>query len=77
MEHYVIIEKLCSCAKKEGWGQVSTFESKEGAKSAAEAQLSFIETRFCSKHNFDITEVDDHFVIGMLGGCGCGSHDKH
>ena len=27
---------------------------------------------------YDITEVDDHYVIGMTGGgCGCGSHDKH
>ena len=77
MEHHVIIEKLCSCAKKEGLSQIVTFDSKEGAKGAADDQLTFMQNSFCGKHTFDITEVDDHYVIGMLGGCGCRSHDKH
>ena len=77
MEHHVIIEKLCSCAKREGMSQIETFDSKDGAHSAAQAQLAFIAASFCGKHNFDITEVDDHYVIGMLGGCGCGTHHKH
>jgi len=75
MEHHVIIEKLCSCAKKEGMSQIVTFGDKSEAKSAAEAQLGFMQNSFCGKHNFDVTEVDDHFVIGMVGGgCGCGTH---
>jgi len=78
MEHHVIIEKLCSCAKKEGMDQIVTFDSKEGAKSAADAQLAFMQNSFCGKHNFDVTEVDDHYVIGMVGGgCGCGTHHHH
>ncbi len=78
MEHHVIIEKLCSCAKKEGMDQIVTFEDKPSAHSAAQDQLEYMSNRFCGKHSFDITEVDDHFVIGMLGGgCGCGTHDKH
>lgn len=78
MEHHVIIEKLCSCAKKEGMDQIVTFESKAGAQSAAEAQLAYMQNSFCGKHKFDVTEVDDHFVIGMLaGGCGCGTHTHH
>lgn len=78
MEHHVIIEKLCSCAKRAGLSQIETYGTKEGADSAAQAQLAFIAASFCGKHNFDITEVDDHFVIGMLGGgCGCGTHHKH
>lgn len=78
MEHHVIIEKLCSCAKKEGLEQIISFETKESAKNAAETQLAFMSGSFCGKHSFDITEVNDHFVIGMLGGgCGCGTHDKH
>lgn len=80
MQHHVIIEKLCSCAKKEALEQVVSFETKESAKNAANVQLSFMSNNFCGKHNFDITEVNDHFVIGMLGGgcgCGCGTHDKH
>lgn len=77
MEHHVIIEKLCSCAKKEGLGQITTYESKESAKSAADSQLAFMVNNFCGKHEFDVTEVNDHYVIGMLGGCGCGSKEKH
>jgi len=78
MKHHVIIEKLCSCAKKNELDQIVSFATKESAKSAAEAQLAFMKNSFCGKHHFDITEVDDHFVIGMLqGGCGCGSHEHH
>jgi len=77
MEHHVIIEKLCSCAKKEGMGQIVTFGTKNDAAKAAEEQLAFMRQNFCGKHTFDITEVEEHYVIGMLGGCGCGSHDKH
>lgn len=78
MEHFVIIDKLCSCAKKEGLEKIVSFETKENAKSAADSKLSLFNEGFCGKHSFDITEVDDHYVIGMLGGgCGCGSHEKH
>jgi redox-regulated HSP33 family molecular chaperone len=75
--HHVIVEKLCSCAKKEGMERIVSFESKEEAQSAAEAKLAHMQNDFCSKHEFDVTEVNDHFVIGMLGGCDCGSHEKH
>lgn len=72
MEHHVIIEKLCSCAKKEGLSQINTFEQKSTASQAAQEQLAHMQSSFCGKHTFDVTEVDDHYVIGMLGGCGCG-----
>lgn len=77
MEHYVIIEKLCSCAKKEGLEKVNIFDDKTKAKNAAEAQLAHMQNGFCGKHSFDVTEVDDHYVIGMLGGCDCGSSKEH
>jgi len=78
MQHHVIIEKLCSCAKKKGMERIVTFEDKEEAQSAAKDQVAYMGNSFCGKHNFDITDVDDHFVIGMVGGgCGCGTHEKH
>lgn len=78
MEHMVIIEKLCSCAKKEGLQQVTMFGDKNEAQSMAKDQVGFMSQSFCGKHEFDVTEVNDHFVIGMIdGGCGCGTHEKH
>lgn len=78
MEHHVIIEKLCSCAKKGGLNQVVSFDTKERALEGAQMQLTVMQSTFCAKHEFDITEVDAHYVIGMLpGGCGCGKHEKH
>lgn len=71
MEYHVVIEKLCSCAKKEGLNQITTFEAKDAASDAARTQLDYMQGRFCGKHEFTLVEVDDHFVIGMVGGCGC------
>jgi hypothetical protein len=72
MEHHVVIEKLCSCAKKEGMSQIATYDAKETALAAAEAQLVMMNVNFCGKHTFQLVEVDDNIVIGMVGGgCGC------
>ncbi len=73
MEHHVVIEKLCSCAKKEGLSQIATYESKNGAYEAAQTQLATMQGSFCGKHTFQLVEVEDHYVIGMVGGCGCKS----
>lgn len=71
MDHHVVVEKLCSCAKKQGMPQITSYESKDDAFKAAEQQLSHMQGSFCGKHDFDIVEVDDNYVIGMLGGCDC------
>ncbi len=72
MEHHVVIEKLCSCAKKEGLSQIATYDAKDTASEAAQSQLAHMNGSFCGKHEFQLVEVDDNFVIGMVGGgCGC------
>ncbi|MDD4950429.1 hypothetical protein [Sulfuricurvum sp.] len=72
MEHHVVIEKLCSCAKKEGLSQITTYDAKDAALEAAETQMSYMNGSFCGKHTFEVVEVNDNFVIGMVGGgCGC------
>lgn len=72
MEHHVVIEKLCSCAKKEGLEQIATYEAKDTALKAAETQMAYMNGSFCGKHEFQLVEVNDNFVIGMVGGgCGC------
>lgn len=76
MEHHVVIEKLCSCAKKEGLSQIATYDAKEAALEAAETQMTYMNNSFCGKHTFQVVEVDDNFVIGMVGG-GCGCKSDH
>lgn len=72
MEHHVVIEKLCSCAKKEGLSQIVTYDAKEDAFEAAETQMAYMNNSFCGKHEFQVVEVDENYVIGMVGGgCGC------
>lgn len=76
MEHHVVIEKLCSCAKKEGLSQIATFDGKDAAYESAETQLAHMNGNFCGKHTFQLVEVNDNFVIGMVGG-GCGCKSDH
>lgn len=72
MEHHVVIEKLCSCAKKEGLSQIATYDAKDSAFEAAQTQMGYMNSSFCGKHTFEVVEVNDNFVIGMVGGgCGC------
>lgn len=71
MEHHVVIEKLCSCAKKEGMPQIASYETKDSALEAAQTQLAYMQGSFCGKHEFQLVEVNDNYVIGMVGGCGC------
>ena len=72
MEHHVVIEKLCSCAKKEELSQIETYEAKDAALEAAQTKLAHMNGSFCGKHEFQLVEVNDNFVIGMVGGgCGC------
>lgn len=75
MQHHVVIEKLCSCAKRAELSQIETFDAKEKAFAGAQQRLAMMQSGFCGKHEFDIVEVEDHYVIGMLGGCGCGKSE--
>ncbi|ADR34155.1 hypothetical protein Sulku_1493 [Sulfuricurvum kujiense DSM 16994] len=71
MEHHVVIEKLCSCAKKEEMSQITSYETKDSALEAAQTQLAYMQGHFCGKHEFQLVEVNDNYVIGMVSGCGC------
>lgn len=66
--NHVVIEKLCSCAKKQATGQIRSFESKEEAEEYANEWADTLNNRFCGKHGFDVVEVDDNFVISVENG---------
>ncbi len=68
MPHHVVLEKLCSCAKKNGTEQIRTFDTKEEAEEHAYEWADALNNNFCGRHGFDIVEVDDNFVISVEEG---------
>ncbi|WP_345975852.1 hypothetical protein [Sulfurimonas sp. HSL3-7] len=68
MAHHIVLEKLCSCARKQRVEQIRTFESREEAEEHAYEWADALNNNFCGKHGFDIVEVDDNFVISVEEG---------
>lgn len=67
-EHYVVIEKLCNCAKQRRLEQIRSFESKEEAEDHAYEWAENLNNTFCGRHSFDSVEVDENFVISVEKG---------
>jgi hypothetical protein len=65
MEHHVVVEKLCSCARRKDMPQIKTFDDKENALRVARAWAQQLNESFCGKHAFDVVEVDDNYVISV------------
>lgn len=63
MEHHIVVEKLCSCAKRKNMPQIKTLNDKESAHRVARAWAQELNETFCGKHAFEAVEVDDNFVI--------------
>ena len=68
MQHHVVLEKLCGCAKKANLEQIRTFTSKSEAEEHAYEWADNLNNTFCGKHGFDVVEVDEHFVISVEEG---------
>lgn len=68
MQHHVVLEKLCLCARKQKTEQIRTFDTKEEAEEHAYEWADALNNNFCGKHGFDIVEVDDNFVISVEEG---------
>jgi len=68
MEHHIVIEKLCSCAKKNSIEQIRSFSTKEDAEEHAYEWADSLNNKFCGKHGFDVTEVNENFVISVEQG---------
>lgn len=66
--HHVVLERLCSCAKKHGTGQIQSFETKLEAEEYAYEWAEMLNDRFCAKHGFDVVASDDNFVISVENG---------
>lgn len=67
-EYHIVLESLCSCAKKSGIEQIRSFYDKVEAESHAVEWAESLNERFCGKHGFDVVEVGDHLVISVEEG---------
>jgi hypothetical protein len=68
MEHHVVLEKMCGCARRKKIPQVRTCDSKEEAFGIAKIWANELNQVFCGEHAFGVVEVDDHFVISVEEG---------
>ena len=65
---HVVIEKLCTCAKKHNLEQIRSFNTKEEAEEHAHEWADNLNNTYCGKHGFDVVEVNDNFIISVETG---------
>ena len=62
----ILVEKLCSCAKKrKSWAESIACETIEEATQKAATMCEQGNTRFCKKHKFSYSLDSDNIVIKM------------
>ncbi len=57
------VDNPCSCFLKCGFSEVSEFENKDEAKKEAEYMLGMMNSTFCKKHEFSLSEQFGDFII--------------
>lgn len=63
MAYKVNVENPCSCFFKSGMVDMQKFESQEDAKKEAEDMLRVMNSTFCNKHTFVMTEQFGDYTI--------------
>ena len=59
----VIVEKECGCFRKREESNTKTFESKDEALIEAKRWAEDMNETFCKKHDFQVEEHADEFII--------------
>lgn len=65
MRYKVSVPNTCSCFLKSGLPQVVECNTQEEAKQEAEAMTQKMNTTFCHKHEFVLSESFGDFTISM------------
>ena len=65
MEHHVVMEQHCGCARKRSMERIRSFDTKAEAEEHAYEWADALNNSFCGRHGFDVVEVDEHFVIAL------------
>lgn len=74
------VEKECGCFKRSAYENNMGFESKDDALMQANLMVNHMNTKFCGKHAFEVSEDGDNFNIAVSmneqpsGGCCGGGH---
>lgn len=79
--HTVIVEKECGCFRRSDLTNNLQIDNKDDALSKAMDMSNTMNEEFCGKHDFQVVEDSNNFVIkfkeqassGCCGG-GCGGH---
>lgn len=61
----ITMEKECGCFKKSPYENNMTFESKDDALMQAKLMQNHMNSKFCGKHHFELTEDGDNLFIGV------------
>ncbi len=59
----VEVKNACSCFIKSGFSEQQQFETKEAAKAEAQYMLGVMNSTFCHKHRFSLSEMAGDFTI--------------
>ena len=76
----IVVDKECGCFKKSAYENNMSFTSKDDALIQAKLMVDHMNTKFCAKHDFALSENGDNFLIAVnqaeknSGGCCGGGH---
>ncbi len=75
----IIVDKECGCFKRSAYENNMSFDSKDDALMQANLMVNHMNTKFCGKHDFELSESGDDFLISLgepqkSGGCCGGGH---
>ena len=74
------VDKECGCFKKSAYENNMGFESKDDALMQAQSMVNHMNTKFCQKHEFALSEDGQNFSIAVTPkeqahtGCCGGGH---
>jgi hypothetical protein len=78
--YQIKVEKECGCFKKSAYENNMSFESKDDALMQANLMQTHMNTKFCGKHSFEVSEDGDDFLVSVTmnaepsSGCCGGGH---
>ena len=81
--HKIMIERECGCFKRSELQNDIVISGKDDALIKALSMTSFMNDEFCGKHEFQVIEKQNNFLISLKeepqksSGCcggGCGTH---